>query len=410
MSRELNEEQSGKLKSAVKAVVDAAEGMKGTPRFSAQADAFKDQVLQTANVGRKILSQLGGDREDGTPDTPPNLPDSGRGDFDTKGQRGSVPQGLTSTSSMKGERGRSAEHASARGQEMREQHSNRDGDKHRGLQSDGNDRRSDLAALGKDPKAGINEDGTQTFGGENPPARRESIVPGLSGHPVKKDDRERAGNEYNVDSTTHRAAAAGETTNADTLEGGRKALEEGGGDSQMRRETEPGTDGNPANISNPFKSGMDTTNTSSEGSGKPDNYFAKNAPKADTSSTDQTDGSNGEGKTALKKAADEPKKYDSENRVATETLGHLAEKERRAREGGGDMGTSRNPNDPFNSDNKSAVEKSAADKQQEQHQGDQAAKSNTDKPQTPAHKPDAEKADSLKSDAEKGEKSRDAKR
>lgn len=313
MSRELNQQDSSALSQALQRFIEAGEELRKAPRFSHRADMMVDDIGRAVEVAKKIRGEVDPSTLN-LPDTPANLPDSGRGDFDTKGARGTVPHGMTSTDSMQ-----------------------------YGHQ---------------------NKDTGQTFGQQDPPQRREGVVPGLSGHPVKKDDRERRGNTFNVDSTSHREAAAGELgrVNADTLPGPAK-------DDSVRdaksdpREMDVGADGNPANVSVPEKQGDDTTNTSTEGAGKPDNFFA-------------THGGN----------PDEPRKYDSANRVATETLGHERDKkvQEDARRGESDVGeNAKEPNTDaarLEKDHPQHIPPTEqSDKAQNAQQGDETAKRNKHK-------------------------------
>jgi hypothetical protein len=279
MSRNLNQEQKSNLSQAIDRFIEAGEELKKAPRFSTRGDQMVGAIGTQLEVARKLKSEL--DPEGATSQNPPDRPDSNRGDEDNTKPKGTVPQGLTST------------HSQSR----------------------------------KTPTSGANERDTR---GNPIGKQRESeinLTPGLSGHPVKKDDRERRGNTFTVDSTSHRQAREmnGEPNNADTLPKGTDPDQQ----AEMAAIIK-GSNAQPVNVSHPIKQGMDTTNTGTEGSPTPDNFFAEDAKKhADMSAKDDADNDQIR-KSYLDKQAEKPRKYDSENRVATENYEHAAAKEKEA--------------------------------------------------------------------------------
>lgn len=324
MARQLKDQQKTELTQALDAFIKAGEALVKAPKFSHRADLMIDRIANDINVAKKLKSEVDPSSV-GLPDNPPDRPDSGRGDFDNS--QSSTPRGLTSTHSMASERGMANKQS-----------------KPGGMWSHGpQDEESDQARH------------------DGPRETAPNLTPGLSGHPMKKDDRERH-TEYTVDSTSHREAAKGEygRVDPDILPGpakrqpGSEMSEDSDredestksgplhGDDNTRYQGPKGSfDQEKANISVPIKQGADTTNTSSEGAPWPDNAFAKDAGDFYQRQDDddkQADASRAE---ELQRKAATSRKYDSENRVATETLGHAAEKARQAGAEANQPGTSK---------------------------------------------------------------------
>lgn len=323
MARQLNDQQKTQLAQALDSFIEAGQQLKKAPRFSHRADLMIDRVTADLNVARKLKSEIDPQGETNLPENPPDRPDSGRGDYDNS--QSSVPKGLTSTSSM------------ARGSKPDQENSGQgqSGQWSHGPQSEDSDQANQANQSG-------------------PRETAPNLTPGLSGHPVKRDDRERH-TEYVVDSTSHRAAARGEfgRVDPDVLPGPAKRQPnsetgdqdngEGEGDEstqsgplhgddqrQYQGPDQGGFDQTQANISRPIKGGADTTNTSSEGAPWPDNAFAKDAGDFYQRQDDDDKQADANRAEELERKAATSRKYDSENRVATETLGHAAEKARQA--------------------------------------------------------------------------------